>query len=429
MKEKPALFIFILLVFLSGCSTVPAGKPLENSSPAASSSPSQPEAPPEQDDQEKEPTLSVPPVVTVEEKEVVAADIEKLFCEGGTPTAIMKNGDLILWGGNVFYGIGNGTGGGGDDVHPFPPTRHRFPAPVVDAFSSVVSYAITENGDLYGWGLNYLNQLGQDGENILTPQKIDLGFQVKQVISPGPFSIYLSTDGHVYCTGLDITGYQSLDEYDRSLGREDADSFETDLRRLELPFRCQRLAASALIHVFLSEDGEVYYQGLLLGDHSYTTPSFHHETPEKIIFPEKIVDIAVTDFNVIALSESGKVYVYGHPLSGISDANTDIQITEDLYQKRLENIIAISSGEFTAMAISQEGRAYCWGLDMRGLVDEKNQTGDPPTGFELIPEPRDMGYTDVVFGAMGNYNGTILCKDGTAYIWGDNTIGQFIEFK
>ena len=76
MKEKLALFIFILLVFLSGCGPVPAGKPLENSSPAASPGSSQPEAPPEQDDQEKEPTLSVPPVVTVEEKEVVAADIE-----------------------------------------------------------------------------------------------------------------------------------------------------------------------------------------------------------------------------------------------------------------------------------------------------------------------------------------------------------------
>lgn len=428
MKEKLLIFALALLVFLSGCGSVPAGKPLENSSPAASPSPSQPEAPPEQDDQEKEPTLSVPPVVTVEEKEVVAADIEKLLCEGATPAAIMKNGDLILWGGNVFYNIGNGKGGE-DDIRPFPPTRHRFPAPVVDVFSGIVSYAVTANGDLYGWGLNYYDQLGQDVEDILTPQKLDLGFQVKQIATPGMFSLYLSTDGNVYCTGLDITEYQSLDEYNQSVSGDDEVNFETDLRRLELPFRCQRLAASALIHVFLSEDGEVYYQGLLLGDYSYTTSDFYHETPEKIDFPEKIVDIAVTDFNVIALSESGKVYVYGHPLSGISDANTDIQITEDLYQKRLENIIAISSGEFAAMAISQEGRAYCWGLDMRGLVDEKNHSGNPPTSFVLVPEPHDMGYTDVISGMMGNYNGTILCKDGTAYIWGDNNVGQIIEFK
>ena len=430
MKEKLALFSLVLLVLLSGCSSVPAQKPSESSSPAVSQGPSQPEAPSEENSgQEQKPGSTAPPVITVEETEIKAAEIEKLFCESGTPTAIMKNGDLILWGGNVFNGIGNGKDGE-EEIGPFPPTRHRFPAPVVDAFSSVVSYAVTEDGDLYGWGRNYFRQLGQEKERVLTrPQKLELGFRVKQAISPGPFSLYLTDQGDVYCTGLDITGYQSLNEFNRSVGRNDEDDFETGLRMLELPFTCRRVEASAISHVFLSEDGEVYYQGLLLGDHSYTAPDFYHKTPEKIVFPEKVIDIAVTDFNVIALSESGKVYVYGHPLSGVSDAQTDIPVAEDLYQKRLENIVAISSGEFAAMAISREGRVYCWGLDMRGVVDEKNNTGDPPTGFELIPEPRDMGYTGVISGMMGNYNGTALCEDGSAYIWGDNCIGQIIELK
>lgn len=353
--------------------------------------------------------------------------IVRLTAYDGTLCAIKDDGSLTVWGGNVFGGIGNGKiDSAKEGCTPVPPYTHTFDDKIIDAGSMVSSYALTENGSLYVWGLNSNGECGMDPAPILFPQKVDDIADIKQFSMSTAFSLALDNRGSVYHAGVKIEQFYDSNDYEWNYF-EDADR---DMRFTELPleFTSVKIDSSVCSYVFLTDTSEVYMQGILLGDALRQSADICYPEPVKIEFPEKIVDIAALTTNIVAVSESGKIYVFGWPESGLSDDETDIKISELIYQKRLEDVVAVDGTDYCVMAVTANGDGYAWGLDIYGQILKSNE-GKPREQYKKISEPTKLNYSKIKQFTMGVSNGTIIDQSGNIFIWGDKSTGQMITLE
>ncbi len=342
----------------------------------------------------------------------------------------MNDGSAVFWGTNVYGGIGNGEVDNdipeGKKATPVPPYRHCFPEPVVDAGSVVSSYALTESGDLYTWGMHVgAPETGQGDNPVSIPTKVAGLSNIKQVSMAPSFTLALKEDGSVYHAGSKMELVRSYNEFEEGLGESKKDKFFTEL---PLDFKCKKVDTSILSYVFLSDKGDVYIQGILFSDVYGKKQDLVFKDVTKIDFPEKIVDIAALTFNVVALSKTGKIYMFGYPYAGISNEETDSYVSELIYKKNLKNIKSIDGTLDVVGALSKNGEIYVWGIDNEGLIHESNinsQNGQ----FEIVSEPVKLDYQNVTQFCIGRCDSTAISENGDVYIWGSNSIGQIIEFE
>lgn len=346
-------------------------------------------------------------------------------CYNGTPCAILEDGRLVMWGSNIFGTIGNGKidhTDGNEKAKAEPPYCHTFEEKIVDAAALVSSYALTENGHVYTWGLNQAGECGFDtDEPILSPRKVEELTAIRQVSLSTQFILALDEDGDVYHCGLKVEQFSNINEYEYSHYGDPERNCK--FIRLPLNFKCEKIASSACSYVFLTGAGEVYLQGTLIGGAFREMPDLSYQSPTKLAFPEKIVDIVALTSNIIAVSASGNVYIFGQPTTGLSDETTDRKLSEYLYQKDLQDVIAVDGKEYCAMALTAGGDGYIWGLDSFGVINEEN-AGSPLGQFDIIPQPVKLEHSNIEQFSVGTLNGTALTQDEALLIWGDNGIGQ-----
>ena len=419
MKLLKIICIVCICALLASCNSVSDNVSSISSSPEGSETPSS----------ESESTVQ-PAVTSSYVDHLYKKDIKSINCYYGTGVAVLNDGSAVFWGTNVYGGIGNGEVDNnipeGEKATPVPPYRHCFPEPVVDAGSVVSSYALTESGDLYTWGMHVgAPETGQGDSPISIPTKVAGLSNIKQVSMAPSFTLALKEDGSVYHAGSKMELVGSYEEFERGLDESKKDNFFTEL---PLDFKCKKVDTSCFSYVFLSDEGEVYIQGILLSDLYAKIPDLVFKDVTKIDFPEKIVDVAALTFNVVALSENGSLYMFGYPYTGISNEETDSYISEMIYKKDLENIKSINGSLDVVGALSEDGEIYVWGIDTDGLIKETN-VGLPNGQFEIISEPTKLDYRNITQFCIGRCDGTAISENGDIYIWGSNDIGQIIEFE
>ena len=419
MKLLKIICIVCICALLASCNSASDNVSSISSSPEGSEAPSS----------ESESTVQT----TVESsylEHLYKKDIKSINCYYGTGAAVLNDGSAVFWGTNVYGGIGNGEIDNdipeGEKATPVPPYRHCFPEPVVDAGSVVSSYALTESGDLYTWGMHVgAPETGQGDNPVSIPTKVAGLSNIKQVSMAPSFTLALKEDGSVYHAGTRMDSVESYHEFNQEL---DDSKVNKAFTKLPLDFKCKKVDTSILSYVFLSDKGDVYVQGILFSDVYGKKQDLVFKHVTKIDFPEKIVDVAALTFNVVALSKTGKIYIFGYPYAGISNEETDSYVSELIYKKNLENIKSIDGTLFVVGALSENGEIYVWGTDNEGLIKEANV--DLPNGqFEIIPEPVKLDYQNITQFCIGRCDGTAISENGDVYIWGSNSIGQIIEFE
>ena len=356
-----------------------------------------------------------------------SSDILSLSCYNGTATAILKDGSIVLWGSNVFAGIGNGEIDVGNPGTPVNPYRHDFGRPILETGSMTSSYALTFDGELYMWGENLYNETGIEYAPILTPTKIELDFTVAQVSIMPAFTLLLTDMGEVYHAGFPIETLDRFDDYEHN--NENVSKVNKQFKKLELDFLCQKIDSSVTSYVFLTLEGEVYIQGVLMGDVHREADDLVFNSPTLIDFPERIVDIAALATNTVAVSESGSVYVFGRPNAGLSDESVDELIDEFIYKKELDfPVESVQGTESIAVIVGKNGMAYSWGVDWDGLI-EGSAESENNANYNIISTPVNLGYTNVSNIVIGVYTGAVITGDGDVKMWGNNLIGQVLEFN
>ncbi len=349
-----------------------------------------------------------------------------------------------------------------DDDSSDDPVIHPEPFKKVLALGSMHGVQLLKEGQLLRvWGKNGQGQLGTGGYRAQEKAKINESFDnvtkvqesngekvvLVSVDAYGAQSAAVSRGGRLYSWGATLTKSQGdfLDE----------PTLETYFDSKGIKIASVVLGTS--VRAAISQDKDLY----LWGDNSVHqlgqgNPSFilstisglfsslnplsspFDDTPKPvpyfIKYEIKIVQVAFGDSNtgtghIIALSDKGQVYTWGHNLKGqLGTGDTSIQ--EYPYLVRFDQsgsktahqprMTFVAAGRFYSMAVSESGEVYTWGSGSFGQLGHDNRKD------EYLPKKvkalEGIRIQSVVASAV--HSAAISLTDHQVYMWGDGTHGK-----
>ena len=121
----------------------------------------------------------------------------------------------------------------------------------------------------------------------------------------------------------------------------------------------------------------------------------------------------------LGLDNGGRVYAWGK--TDLRDIGTDLSAFPE--EVRSRKILHISAGSDHAAAIDENGFVLCWGAYDNGQYGRNGSmlASARPQPDELLDRPLDV--TAVRQLVCGNQVTAILMDDGTAYFWGNYSLG------
>ncbi len=265
---------------------------------------------------------------------------------------------------------------------------------------------LKENGELWGWGSNYLGQLG-DGTTLdkSRPTLISKNNGYKAISVSHEQTFALNKDGTLVGWGYNRYGKLGAKA---GINKTPITINITNVAKVEAGYR----------HVMaLTNDGSVYTWGLnssgQLGDGSSTDSS----TPLKVANLSDVTFIDSGSMSSYAVKSDGTVWSWGrNDFFQLGRSQSDEHIATAI--PNLTNIKMVAAGSSHALALKKDGTVWGWGHNSShktGHFDRKSPTATP----YQIPT-----LSNVKSIAAGYNYSLALKRDGTVWGWGSNSWGQ-----
>ncbi|KAJ8476942.1 hypothetical protein OPV22_020669 [Ensete ventricosum] len=278
--------------------------------------------------------------------------IKQIACGDSHCLAVTMNGEVQSWGRNQNGQLGLGT----TDDSLVPQKIQALQGICVKMIAAGAEHtaAVTEDGDLYGWGWGRYGNLGLgDRNDRLTPEKVTSikGENMVLVACGWRHTITVSSSGNLYTYGWSKYG---------QLGHGDFEDHLSPHLLEALKDSCISQISGGWRHTMaLTSDGRLYGWGwnkfgqLGVGDND------DHCSPVQVKLPEeqKVQQISCGWRHTLALTERGNVFSWGRGTSGqlghgdILDRNTPKMIEviskDGLGCKQIESskVVVPSSGK------------------------------------------------------------------------------------
>jgi alpha-tubulin suppressor-like RCC1 family protein len=333
-----------------------------------------------------------------------------------TPAGAASNQILESWGYNVYGQLGNGSTT--NSSVPIPVSLPSGVGVTDSAAGGYHSLAIGTDGKLYAWGQNGFGQLGNGTTvNQSTPIVVQLpsGVHATQVAAGADDSFALGSDGNVYAWGDN-----SLNE----LGNGGGNNSSTPVR-VSIPagVTVTAIAAGQYHTLGIASNGKVYgwgYDGTgQLGNSSRTTPP----NPVVTQFPTGVTatSIAAGGYHSMAIGSDGKLYTWGDNNDGQLGDGTEILHLkpQPVTLPNSAEPTGLAAGLYHSMVIGSDGKIYAWGYNLYGQLGDGTTTlRESPVAITLPSGATPSSIT------AGQYDSLALLPNGTVYAWGQNGFGQ-----
>lgn len=214
--------------------------------------------------------------------------------------------------------------------------------------------ALNDEGQLFAWGNNRLNQ-------AKVTREIDSLDNIKQLAASYQSSMVLTEDGYSYFFGNNnVIDYNNFHPY------------QGQLSKIEM-------TSDAVVG--LTFDGEVVYLGYMKNSYS--------ALPENM---GKVTDIAATASTIAALNDQGQVHVWGNVSSKWQEGNVP---------ESESKIVSLDGGRYHYTALTEEASILSWG------ANQFKQTNVPKAGLNNIKEVH-----------TGFYQNYAITDEGKIITWG-----------
>ncbi|KAF7009254.1 hypothetical protein CFC21_023819 [Triticum aestivum] len=253
--------------------------------------------------------------------------IKQLACGDSHCLAVTMAGEVLSWGRNQNGQLGLGT----TEDSLLPQTIQAFVGISVKMIAAGAEHtaAVTEDGEIYGWGWGRYGNLGLgDRNDRFVPEKVSSveGEKMVLVACGWRHTITVSSSGSLYTYGWSKYG---------QLGHGD---FEDHL----VPHKVEALKDSSTSQISggwrhtmaLTSDGKLYGWGWNKFGQVGAGDNADHCSPAQVNFPEeqKVAQVACGWRHTLAFTEKKNVFAWGRGTSGqlghgeIVDRNTPVMI-------------------------------------------------------------------------------------------------------
>ena len=343
-------------------------------------------------------------------------NIENVVNTQSTTFFITEDGKLYGCGWNSYGQLGNGTN-----------TNSKVPVQIGADLGKITqvkaatlnTYFITEDGKLYGCGINTSGQLG-DGTTTNSNVPVQIGADLGKITfcdASASRIIFITEDGKLY--GCGSSEYYQLGAYSR-------DGFTTPRLIVDNINNVVDVDAGTYCTIFITEDGKLYGCGRNNYGQLGNSTSTQVSTPIQIGADlGKIVFFEATSGDTFFITEDGKLYGCGHNGSGqlgngtnTTPVTTPIQIGDTLDTKVIGAYFSSSTVSATTIFLTEDGKAYGCGSNGSGqLGNGTNTNSNVPVQIGA-----DLGkIIDIMHCKFSTY---LILEDGSLYGCGANTYGQ-----
>jgi alpha-tubulin suppressor-like RCC1 family protein len=364
----------------------------------------------------------------------------------GYGMANLPDGTVASWGSNNFGVLGQNTPLFGIANSSVPrlvldPTGLAALNQIYQVSAGDASVlALSEEGSVWGWGLNcYLAQAICGGTALLpvrvrNPASTGAISNVVQVESGVSNQVALQDDGTVWTWGA-FTGQGDV------LGKLLPGSVKTPDGKDNLG-NIVSVSAGGLFSLALAGDGRVYAWGLdQAHGHLGAGAVFTAENPLPNTVKKQdgtelggIVSISAGYAFSLALAADGTVWAWGFDQSQLGQNTLTSGAVPYAVQVKapagssgaLSNIVMVAAGGNHALALDSTGKVFAWGLATSGqLGDGPNRPAGNQSGQARAVLGTDgfTPLTGVVSIAASYRASSALLADGTVLMWGNNLIG------
>ena len=352
---------------------------------------------------------------------------------GGHSCAATSDGGAYCWGGNVAGALGNSSLA--DSFVPVAvDSSGVLKGKIVTAVSAGErhSCAVTNDGGAYCWGDNSSGRLGNGSTNN-SPEPVSAGsagaLQGKTVasVSAGSHSCAVTTVGAPFCWGDNASG-----QLGSGVVRDTSVPGAVDSNGVLKDKKVAAVSAGGSHSCAVTTDGGVYCWGLNsrgeLGSGDFTNSAVPVAVAANGVLKGKLVaSVSAGERHSCAVTTDGRVHCWGSNRDGqLGNGNkTDSAVPVSVNTAGVlggKTVVAVSTGGRHSCAVTTDGGVYCWGANTLG------QLGNGTTNDSAVPVA--VNNSGVLKGKAvrsvsgGDAHSCAVTSDGGAYCWGGNADGQ-----
>ena len=298
--------------------------------------------------------------------------------------AIGSDGNLYSWGDNSGDELGDGANGGASQI-PVVVSLPPGVKPTALAAGQGLGYAIGSDGHEYAWGANPYGALGNgtDLNDSSTPVEVSLPSGVTPTaIAAGYETGYaIGSDGHLYAWGDNIYG---------ELGDGGGSSSSTPVT-VSLPSGVtpESVAGGGGTGYAIGSDGNLYAWGLnasgQLGDGTTT----NSPSPVVVSMPPGVTPTAVAGGGgfAYAIGSDGHEYAWGNDSGGQLGDGTTTNSSLPVMVSLPSGVTPTSIGGsyFSGYAVGSDGNLYAWGGNGAGELGDGTVTNSSTPVVVSLP--------------------------------------------
>ncbi|MBQ4331593.1 MAG: hypothetical protein IJC31_07140 [Spirochaetaceae bacterium] len=329
--------------------------------------------------------------------EGIAGKVKDLIINDNTVFAITEEGKLFSWGNNQKGQVGNNSY---DDMIKSP-QEVLIGVKVKNVFISFneTVYAVTEEGKLYSWGNNINGQVGNNksADNLkqIEPHLVGISGKVKDIVL-GPYTVFVITEeGELYSWGLNNFG---------QVGNGTDSGIQATPVKINLASKKVISVGynNVLDSVYaITEDGYLYGWGNNPYPYNllcYSNSNDSSSSPRLVNIEKNIKKIFTNAKNTTyALTEDNRLYSWGYNDYGeLGNGESKTKIVQKPYELttvgKVKDVIIqpdsydTTKERATVYTITEDNRIYAWGFNDKGQVgngksgDDEKQT----TPYEIV---------------------------------------------
>ncbi|KMT09131.1 hypothetical protein BVRB_6g132380 [Beta vulgaris subsp. vulgaris] len=334
---------------------------------------------------------------------------QKSMVEVGISCGLFHSAVLID---GQFWVFGKGDGGRlglGHENSVFVPTLNPLLSGVKGlALGGLHSLALTSVGQLFSWGYGGFGALGHTVyTRELVPRLVEGSWneKIKHIATSGTHTGSITESGELYTWGREEgDGRLGLGP---GRGPDQAGGLSVPCKVEALPVPVAAVACGGFFTMALTEEGKVWCWGANSNYELGTGDKVGGWRPRLISSLEevRIVQIACGGYHSLALTEDGKVLSWGHgghgQLGHSSIQNQKVPTMIDALVD--ERVISIACGGSTSAAVTESGKLYMWGnaKDSQLGVPGLPEINPSPVEVNFLLEDDGLGPHSVLAVAIG----------------------------